>query len=420
MLVAPIFATLLLAFVLVSRRLEGSPVSPALVFAAGGVVTGLAGGAELNPRDLAGTSGEVVRVVAELALALVLFAGASSIGLRRAAAERRLPDRLLGVGLPLTILAGTLAAVLLLGGLEFWLCVLVAALLAPTDAALAAPVVTDERVPGPVRRSLDIEAGLNDGVCVPVVTFALAAAVSVEGSPTTALWREALVTIGGGVLVGAIAGWGGGALLGLAERRDSMAADARPFAAAALALATFFIADEVGASGFIAAFVAGLVAARALGERQRSLVRFSERDGALLSFAVFFAFGILAAGVLGDVSAAEVLYAVLSLTLVRMAPVALALAATGLRHPSFAFMGWFGPRGIATIALLLVAVGEEPDLAGLDVVIRTVTATVLLSIVLHGVSAPALVARYGAWSAALPAGAAETAEPSAAARPTRS
>jgi NhaP-type Na+/H+ or K+/H+ antiporter len=190
-----------------------------------------------------------------------------------------------------------------------------------------------------------------------------------------------------------------------------MAADARPFAAAALAFATFFAADEVGASGFIAAFVAGLVAARALGEHRRSLVQFSERDGTLLSFAVFFAFGILAAGVLDDITPAEALYAVLSLTVVRMVPVALALAHSGLRPPSLAFMGWFGPRGIATIALLLVAVGDEPDLAGLDVVVRTVTATVLLSIALHGVSAPALVRRYGTWATTLPAGAAETAEP---------
>ena len=263
-----------------------------------------------------------------------------------------------------------------------------------------------------MRRALDIEAGLNDGVCVPVVTFALAAAVSVEGSPSTTLVHEALVRRSAAASSSARSRAGAAARCSaLAERRDSMAADARPFAAAALAFATFFIADEVGASGFIAAFVAGLAASSALGERRRSLVQFSERDGTLLSFAVFFAFGILAAGQLGDVSATEALYAVLSLTLVRMAPVALALVRTGLRGPSLAFMGWFGPRGIATIALLLVAVGEEPDLAGMDVVIRTVTATVLLSIVLHGVSAPALVARYGAWSAALPAGSAETAEP---------
>ena len=411
MIVAPIFATLLLAYVLVSRRLEGGPISPALVFAVGGCLTGLVGGVELTPQDLSGTQGEVVRVLAELALALVLFADASSIGLRRAAAERRFPDRLLGLGLPLTIVAGAAAALGLLDGLELWLCVLLAALLAPTDAALAAPVVTDSRIPGPVRRALDVEAGLNDGVCVPVVTFAVAAAVSVEGSPSTTLWHEALVTIGGGILVGAIAGLAGGGLLAAADRRGMMADDVRPFAAAALAFATFFAADEIGASGFIAAFVAGLVASRPLGEDRSALVRFSERDGTLLSFAVFFAFGILAAGVLDDITAMEALYAVLSLTVVRMAPVALALVGTGLRMPSVAFMGWFGPRGIATIALLLVAIGDEPGLPGLDVVMRAVTATVLLSILLHGVSAPALVRRYGSWAAALPAGAAETAEP---------
>lgn len=407
MLVALAFATLLLAFTLVSRRLEGGPLSPALVFVAGGIVTGLAGGADLTPQDLGGTHGDVVRVLAELALALVLFADAAAIGLRRAAAERRLPDRLLGLGLPLTIAAGALAGVGLLGSLDVWLCVLLGGLLAPTDAALAAAVVSDERVPGVVRRALDIEAGLNDGVCVPVVTFALAAAVSVEGSPDTTLVHEALRTIGGGVLVGALAGALGGRLLGAAQRRGTMADDARPFAAAALAFATFFAADELGASGFIAAFVAGLFAARALGPERRSLLSFSERDGTLLAFSVFFAFGILVASVGGDVTAAEWLYAVLSLTLVRMLPVALALAGTGLRAPTVALMGWFGPRGIASIALLLVAAGDEPDLAGLDVVIRTVAATVLLSVILHGVSAPGLVGRYGRWAARLRPDAAE-------------
>ena len=402
MIVAAVFSALLLGYTLVSRRLEGSPVSAALVFAAGGVVTGLAGGADLSPQDLSSTAGDVVRVLAELALALILFADASTIGLRRARTEQRLPDRLLGIGLPLTIGAGVLAALTLLGGLEVWLCVLLAALLAPTDAALAAAVVSDERVPGRVRRGLDIEAGLNDGVCVPVVVFALAAAVATEGSPDTTLVHEALLTIVGGTAEGVVTGSPGGRRLALARRHDTIADDARPFAVAALAFATFFAADLVGASGFIAAFVGGLFAARWLGEHRGALLQFSERDGTLLSLAVFFAFGILAAGVLRDLTAAEGAYAVLSLTLVRMLPVALALIGTGLRPQTVAFMGWFGPRGIATIALLLVAAGDEPDLAGLDVVIRTVAATVLLSIVLHGMSAPALVGRYGRWARGLP------------------
>ena len=407
MVVAAVFSALMFAYTLVSRRLEGSPVSAALVFTAGGVITGLAGGADLSQQDLSETGGDVVRVLAELALALILFADASMIGLRGARTEQRLPDRLLGIGLPLTIGAGVLAALALLGGLEVWLCVLLAALLAPTDAALAAAVVSDKHVPERVRRGLDIEAGLNDGVCVPVVVFSLAAAVAVEGSPDTTLLHEALLTIVGGTAVGAVTGSLGGRLLALATRRGTIADEARPFAVAALAFATFFAADVVGASGFIAAFVGGLFAARWLGEHRAGLLAFTERDGTLLSFTVFFAFGILAAGVLEDLTVAEGVYALVSLTLVRMVPVAIALIGTGLRPQSIAFIGWFGPRGIASIALLLVAAGDEPNLAGLDVVIRVVAATVLLSIVLHGVSAPPLVGRYGRWARDLPAGAPE-------------
>ena len=407
MVFAAVFSALLLAYTLVSRRLEGSPVSAALSSPPAASSPGSPAGRTCRRRTSAPPPGDVVRVLAELALALILFADASTIGLRRARAELRLPDRLLGIGLPLTIGAGVLAASVLLGGLEIWLCVLLAALLAPTDAALAAAVVSDERVPGHVRRGLDIEAGLNDGVCVPVVVFALAAAVAIEGSPDTTLAHEALLTIVGGTAVGVVTGSLGGRLLALAARHGTIAEEARPFAAAALALATFFAADLLGASGFIAAFVAGLFAARWLGEKRAALLQFTERDGTLLSFAVFFAFGILAAGVLGELTVAEGAYAVLSLTVVRMLPVALALAGTGLRPASVAFIGWFGPRGIATIALLLVAAGDEPDLAGLDVVTRTVAATVLLSIVLHGMSAPALVGRYGRWARGLPEGSPE-------------
>jgi NhaP-type Na+/H+ or K+/H+ antiporter len=165
---------------------------------------------------------------------------------------------------------------------------------------------------------------------------------------------------------------------------------------AALALVSFFAADAIGASGFIAAFVAGLVAAAPLGDRRRGLTEFMEQDGQLLSFAVFYIFGILAAGLLDDLTWAVAGYAVLSLTVVRMVPVALALIGSGLRPPAIAFMGWFGPRGIASIALLFVVIGEEHGLPGLGTIETTVVATVFLSIVAHAVSAPPLIARYAA------------------------
>jgi NhaP-type Na+/H+ or K+/H+ antiporter len=389
-----LFVAVLLMYTLVSKRLAGTAVTPALVFAVSGLIVGLAGGADIEPHALSSGAQEAVLLLAELALALVLFAGAATLGLRRLRAGTQLPGRLLAIGLPLTIAAGVLAAVVLLGQLDIWETVLLAALLAPTDAALAGPVVSDHRIPVRVRDALDVEAGLNDGVCVPIVTFALAATVAQEGSPAHGLAHEAMVIIGGGIVVGAVAGAVGGRLVALAMSRGTMAAAYEQMALAALAVGSFFAADAAGASGFIAAFVAGLLAAAPLGDRRRRLTEFMEQDGQLLSFAVFFIFGILAASLLDDLTWAVAGYAVLSLTVVRMAPVALSLIGTGLRLPTMAFMGWFGPRGIASIALLLVVIGEQHGLPGLGTIETTVVATVLLSIVVHAVSAPPLVARY--------------------------
>jgi NhaP-type Na+/H+ or K+/H+ antiporter len=392
-----VFAAVLLLYTLLSKRLAGTAVSAALVFAASGLILGLAGGAEVEPHTLSGGSREAVLLLAELALALVLFADAAALGLRRLRDDRALPDRLLVIGLPATIAAGVVAA-LVLGEIDIWEMVLVAALLAPTDAALAAPVVSDRRLPERIRNALDVEAGLNDGVVVPVVTFALSAAVVAEGSPEHGLAHYALLIIGGGTLVGAVAGAAGGRLIALAAARGTVAPAYEQMAVAALAIVTFFAADALGASGFIACFVAGLVAAGPLGDHRTRLIEFMEEDGQILSFAVFFLFGILAASVLDGLTVAIAVYAVLSLTVVRMAPVALALIGTGLRMPTVAFMGWFGPRGIATIALLLFAISEEPELPGIDVVETTVVTTVLLSIVLHAVTAPPLVAGYARWT----------------------
>ena len=397
-----VFAGVLLLYTLLSKRLAGTIVSPAMVFALGGLLGGVAGGVDIKPHELETGQQEVVLLIAEIALALVLFAGAATLGLRRLWEDIGLPDRLLGIGLPITIGMGVLAGLALLGHLDIWELLLLAALLAPTDAALAAPVVADRRVPTRVRNALDVEAGLNDGVCVPVVMFALAAAVAVEGSPEHGLAHEALVIIGGGVVVGAVAGALGGRLVALAMARGTVAAAYEQMALLALAIATFFAADAIGASGFIAAFVAGLLAAAPLGDRRERLTEFMEEDGELLSFAVFYVFGILAASVLDHLTWEVMGYAVLSLTLARMVPVALAVTGTGLRPPTIAFMGWFGPRGIASIALLFVVISEEPGLPGLETIEATVVTTVLLSIVLHGVSAAPLVARYAAWTRTLP------------------
>lgn len=181
-----VFAAVLLGFTLLSKRLAGTVVSAAMVFALSGLVLGVADGADIRPHELESGRLEAILLLAELALALVLFAGAAALGLHRLRSDSILPDRLLGIGLPLTIAVGVLPALVLFGQLDIWEMVLLAALLAPTDAALAAPVVSDRRIPARIRDALDVEAGLNDGGSVPVVFFALAGAVAVGAHPSTA------------------------------------------------------------------------------------------------------------------------------------------------------------------------------------------------------------------------------------------
>jgi NhaP-type Na+/H+ or K+/H+ antiporter len=402
-----LFAVLVLVYTAVSKRLDGTVVSAALVFAVCGVAAGYAGAVHLDPVHVSGSS-ESLLLLAEIALALVLFADASILGLRRLGRDNALPDRLLMLGLPLTVAAGV-AAGGILDGVGIWALVLIAALLAPTDAALAAPVVSDDRVPARVREALDVEAGLNDGICVPIVAFALSAAVGDAGS-RHGLAHDMLVILGGGIVVGAVVGAAGARLLAFAIRRSTIVEDLEQIALAALAVAVFATAHALGASGFIAAFVGGLAAAGPLGDRRRRLVEFMEEDGHVLAYATFFVFGAVATNVLGDLTWTVAAYAALSLTAVRMLPVWICSARSGLRAPSVLFMGWFGPRGIASIALLLSAAADEPEMPGLATVVRVVVTTVLFSIVAHAVTAPPLVRRYGTWVARLPTDAIELAK----------
>jgi len=408
-----IFAAVVLLYGLFSRRLAGSGLTPPLAVVLAGLLLGLVGLSELSPADVGGGGrGELLLTLAELGLALVLFADASAIGLPGVRRDPALAGRLLGLGLPLTILLGAGAALLVLPELDGWEALALGGLLAPTDAALAAGVVSDRRLPSRIRRGLNIEAGLNDGVSVPVVTFAVAGAVAAEGvGPERGLLTEALVIVGGGLAVGLALGWAGGRLLAASRKRGWMTERFERLAISALATGTFVAADKVGASGFIAAFVAGLVAGPLLGTLRGRLLQFSQEEGQLLTLAVFFGFGIFAGGIVDDLTWQAGVYTLLSLTLVRMAPVALALAASGLRAPTVAFIGWFGPRGIASIALMLVIIADEPDLAALGTLVTAVTLTVVVSTVVHGVSAPALSARYGRFAARLGPGAAELADP---------
>jgi NhaP-type Na+/H+ or K+/H+ antiporter len=386
-----VLATVVFAFGLVSRRLEGTVLTAPLVFVAAGVVLGPAG---FGVAEFA-LDEHTVLLLGEIALAIVLFTDAASTDLSALRQNEALPLRLLGVGMPLTIALGTAMAALLLTDLTFWEAAIVGTVLAPTDAALGQPVVSNPRVPARLRQALNVEAGLNDGLSVPFLALFLTLAEAEEEHASASAWISfALEQIGFGALVGVGIGLLGGWLVGRASRAGWMDETFQRLVLLALALIAWALADTIGGNGFIAAFVGGLVVGPTVKRVGERLIRFTEAEGQLLNLSVFFIFGVLVVGLAQSLSWMVVLYALLSLTVVRMLPVALSLLGTRLRAVSVLFAGWFGPRGLASIVLGLIVLEEAPLLAARDEIEAVVTLTVLLSVLLHGLTAAPLSAAY--------------------------
>jgi NhaP-type Na+/H+ or K+/H+ antiporter len=372
---------------LTARRLASWNISSAIAMVVLGVVVT---NPPLDLIDLSPNS-ESVQLITELALALVLFSDASRVNLRELRADPGLPTRLLLIGLPLTIVLGFFAATLLTD-LDPWLCALAATALAPTDAALGAPVVADSRVPMRIRRTLNVESGLNDGLATPLVMFFLAGAVaeagSVHFSPGSALADLAL-----GLLAGVAIGLGGGWLLRLARGRRWTTATSVAILVPILAFVSYFSALELDANGFVAAFVGGLV----FGSTQRDageIGEFGEELGELFGLLVWLIVGALAVNVLEDITWGMFGLALLALTVLRMIPVALALMGSGLDRTTVVFIGWFGPRGLASIVFGIIAIDALPAAEGQSI-IALITLTVILSVLVHGVTARPLARRYG-------------------------
>jgi sodium/hydrogen antiporter len=400
-------AVTLLAFAAVSGRIEGTSLTAPMVFTALGL---LYGADALGLIDTSG-SGETVKLLAEATLTVVLFSDASRIDLRALRSEIALPLRLLGIGLPLTLLAGFGAALVVLGGLAWPEALVLAVVLAPTDAALGQSVVSYPRLPSRVRQGLNVESGLNDGICVPLFFIALAVAQAEEGAiGDGAAARLVAEQIGYGVLAGAIAGVVAAAAVLVGERQGAARTwlQIGPLAGAGLA---YGIAQPLGGSGFIAAFVGGLFFGAILAQLEAEVSFLLEEAGALTSAVTFVVFGaVLLEPALHDVTWQVVLYALLSLTAVRMLPVAICLLGTGARRPTVGFLGWFGPRGLASIVFAILVL-EEGGLPHDHLILVTVMITIGLSILAHGLSAAPLSRRYADWFEAnpLPATAVEAA-----------
>ena len=386
-----VIAVFVLLYGTVSTRVTRVGLTPTIVFVAFGIVAGSSGldWIELDLEE------EGVRLLAEATLILVLFTDAARIDLRALRRQYQLPARLLGIGLPLTIAAGGLVALVVLDQLEFWEAFLVGAILAPTDAALGQIVVTSPRLPVRVRQTLNVESGLNDGIALPVITIFLALAAVEEDIESTSFWVEFIAKqIGFGVLVGVVGGAVGMRLIDIASRREWITGVSRQLSTLAVAVGAYAVASTIDGNGFIAAFTAGIAAGGVARHHCEDVFNFTEDEGELLTLLTFLIFGAAFAGpALDELSWEIAVYAVASLTAVRMVPVAIGLLGTGLRPATVGFLGWFGPRGLASIVFGLLIL-EEADLAGGDFAFLVVTWTVLLSVVAHGLTAMPLTNRY--------------------------
>jgi NhaP-type Na+/H+ or K+/H+ antiporter len=398
-----VFVALLFAHSLVSARLERTVLTAPLLFtAAGAAAPLLVPGLAARPGDP-----EAFLLAAEIGLVLLLFTDASRTDLAVLRSIRTLPARLLGPGLLLTLLLGALGARLVFPGLSVWEAGILAAILAPTDAGLGQVIVTSPRVPLKIRQALNVEAGLNDGLAVPFLLFFMAMAGPGAASQDASLARFVVEQLGLGALAGAGIGLAGGWLLGVAERRRWMAAAWQPLGVVALPLLCLLASERVGASMFIAAFCAGLAVQVGFAQAGRHGVEFTEGWGQLLNLSVFFLFGLLCARAWPALGLRHAVYALLSLTIVRMLPVAIALAGARLSRATVLFVGWFGPRGLASIVLGLVYLEHHFRQTGAATIRLAVMATVLGSILAHGASAAPGIALYARRVRALRPGAAE-------------
>lgn len=379
-----IIALGIIIFGLVSARLRQSPITPPMAF----VVFGLAIGADgwgLLDLDL---DTRVIHVLAEVTLVVVLFADAARIDLKLLRREHNLPVRLLAIGLPLSIAVGTLTAWLLFPQLRGWQAAVLAAIIVPTDAALAHAVVTNRLVPVRIRQAISVESGLNDGLCLPVFLMFLCCARAAEHPETTAYWlRFGAMQVILGPLVGIAVGLVGGKLIQRAANRQWISHSFLELASLALALLAFGAAELVGGNGFIAAFCAGLTVGNVSRTICNAIYEFAEAEGQLLTLLVFLVFGaVLAPLVFDGLNLYVIGFSILSLTVVRMVPAAVSLIGTRLRRDTRLFVGWFGPRGVASIVFAMVLL-EEIEVPGRQEIFVAAMATVMLSVFCHGLSA---------------------------------
>ena len=377
------FVLLILIYSLISKRLERSILTAPIVFSLAGFLGSLFF-AELH---LGEESWEIFLTLAEVGLVFLLFSDSSRTNLDILKNIKNLPARLLSTGMLLTITLGGLVALVVFQKLSIWEAGILAAILAPTDAGLGQIIVNSSRVPMKIRQALNVEAGLNDGLSVPFLLFFIALARTDITGNQASLAGYILEQLGYGIIIGLAIGLTGGYLFRIFDRKKWIAHSWKQLGVVVLPLLCAVVSEDIGASMFIASFVAGLSVQVGYKEAGKHSVEFTENWGQLINLSVFFFFGLLIASNLNQFNILHLIYAILSLTIIRLLPVAISLVGTKLSKETVLFMGWFGPRGLASIVLGLVYLEQKAFLPGEDTIRLAVMATVFISIFAHGFSA---------------------------------
>lgn len=390
-----ILAILVFVFGLGSRKFTSSIVTAPMAFVAFGLllapdVCEMVGLGKLfgELEHLEST----IHLLGEITLVVLLFTDAAQIRIPTLIKGAAIPSRLLFIGMPLTILLGAVIASFFFDEFGIWELTLLATMLAPTDAALGQAVVTSKKVPLRIRQGLSVESGLNDGIAVPLVLiFASLASIGHEMQEETmtgvhcAIFAGKQIILGpfAGVLVGSI----GALLMTKSIQRGWMEHPYREFSGIALAIIAFVGAGFIGGNGFIAAFVSGIVMGNSSKEVRENLYDFAEAESQLLMLTTFFLVGlVLVWEPLNHASWQVWVYAVLSLTLIRMLPVAISMIGLGVQKSTLGFLGWFGPRGLASVLFSILVIDELP-VPHSEEIVQVVIITVLLSIFAHGITA---------------------------------
>ena len=393
-------ALLVLLYGYISKAITSFNISGPMFFAGIGLLLSPVG-FNVSQVDI---NAEFVTIIVEIALVLVLFSDAALLDLKLLRQSWQLPTRLLVVGLPITIVVGTFTAQLIFPDQPAIYMLLLALLLTPTDAALGKAVVSDPKVPEKIRSTINVESGLNDGIIFPIVITVLAmitSGLTETGGGDSGWFNYVLQQVGFGALVGAGVGYIGAKISVFSVNKNWMVGSYQNLIPIALAIVSFYLAETFHGNGFIAAFFAGLLAGNTSEQAREHIEDFAESEGELLVLISFFLFGLVFMPQVVDfVTVNVIVYALLSLTVLRMLPVMISLLGAKLDGEkldlsTMTFIAWFGPRGIASILYVLIVAHTVGDISGLETVYATVMVTVLLSIIVHGLSAQPLANWYG-------------------------